>query len=104
LLADHPWTLPWPGLSVCAAVLGLALLSTALAYVVFFRILASAGAVNLTLVTFLIPVSAVLLRRAFLGEALAPRKFLGMALIGLGLAAIDGRLAGRVAALRKRLA
>ena len=102
LVADHPWTLPWPSLPVCGAVLGLALLSTALAYVVFFRILASAGAVNLMLVTFLIPVSAILLGRAFLGEALALRDFLGMALIGLGLASIDGRLV--IAALRKRAA
>jgi drug/metabolite transporter (DMT)-like permease len=102
LTADHPWTLHWPSLSVCGAVLGLALLSTALAYVVFFRILASAGAVNLMLVTFLIPVSAIVLGRAFLGEALAPRDFLGMALIGLSLAAIDKRLAGRFGTWHRR--
>ena len=76
-----------------AAILGLALLATAFAYILFFRILASAGAVNLMLVTFLIPVSAILLGSAFLGESLAPMDFGGMALIGLGLAAIDGRLA-----------
>ena len=95
LLVDRPWTLGAPGLPVWGAVLGLALLSTALAYVVFFRILASAGAVNLSLVTFLIPVSAIMLGSAFLGESLAPMDFLGMALIGLGLAAIDGRLLAR---------
>jgi drug/metabolite transporter (DMT)-like permease len=78
---------------VWGAVLGLALLSTALAYVLSFRILASAGAVNLMLVTFLIPLSAIVLGSLFLGESLAPADFLGMALIGLGLAAIDGRLA-----------
>jgi drug/metabolite transporter (DMT)-like permease len=50
-----------------------------------------AGAVNLLLVTFLIPVSAILLGTLVLGEALAPRHLLGMALIGMGLAAIDGR-------------
>jgi drug/metabolite transporter (DMT)-like permease len=104
MIADRPWTLPWPDLPVWAAILGLALLSTALAYVVFFRILASAGAVNLSLVTFLIPVSAIILGGAFLGESLAPIDFVGMALIGLGLAAIDGRLAGRIAAYRKRTA
>lgn len=93
LIVDRPWTLVWPNLPVWAAVAGLALLSTAVAYVLFFRILASAGAVNLMLVTFLIPVSAILLGGAFLGEALAPADFLGMALIGLGLAAIDGRFA-----------
>ena len=93
MLVDRPWTLQAPGLPVWGAVLGLALLSTALAYVLFFRILASAGAVNLMLVTFLIPVSALVLGSAFLGEAPAPADFVGMALIGLGLAAIDGRLA-----------
>ena len=58
----------------------------------FFRILASSGATNLLLVTFLIPVSAVLLGFLFLGEQLEPRHFAGMGLIALGLAAIDGRL------------
>ena len=52
--------------------LGLALLSTALAYVLYFRILATAGATNLLLVTFLIPVSAIVLGVAVLGERLAP--------------------------------
>jgi drug/metabolite transporter (DMT)-like permease len=104
LLVDTPWRLALPGLSVWGAVLGLALLSTALAYVAFFRILASAGAVNLSLVTFLIPVSAILLGSVFLGERLHLMDFLGMALIGLGLAAIDGRVAGRLAAHRKSVA
>jgi drug/metabolite transporter (DMT)-like permease len=104
MFADRPWTVPGPDLPVWGAILGLALLSTALAYVVFFRILASAGAVNLSLVTFLIPVSAIILGGAFLGESLAPIDFVGMALIGLGLAAIDGRLAGRITAYRKRTA
>ncbi len=95
LIVDRPWILPWPEPSAWAAIVGLALLSTALAYVVFFRILASAGAVNLSLVTFLIPPSAILLGVAILGERLQATDFLGMALIGLGLAAIDGRLAAR---------
>jgi len=78
-----------------AAVLGLAVLSTALAYIIFFRVLASAGATNIMLVTLLIPVSAILLGSLFLGEHLAGRQFLGMGLIGAGLAAIDGRLLAR---------
>ncbi|HKP23720.1 MAG TPA: DMT family transporter [Dongiaceae bacterium] len=102
LIVDRPWTLPPPGLPVWGAILGLALLATALAYILFFRILASAGAVNLMLVTFLIPVSAILLGSAFLDEALAPMDFVGMALIGLGLAAIDGRLAALLPHLRAR--
>jgi len=75
-----------------AALGGLAVLSTALAYVLYFRILAAAGATNLLLVTFLIPVTAVLLGAAVLGERLAARDFAGMALIGVGLAVSDGRI------------
>jgi drug/metabolite transporter (DMT)-like permease len=91
LIVDHPWTLPMPSTGTIAAIIGLALLSTALAYVIFFRILARAGATNLLLVTFLIPVSALMLGIAFLGETLGAHQFAGMLLIGLGLAAIDGR-------------
>lgn len=92
LLLDRPWTLPMPSLAAIAALLGAAALSTALAYVIYFRILATAGATNLLLVTFLIPVSAILLGTLGLGETLLPRHLAGMALIGAGLAAIDGRL------------
>lgn len=93
LFVDHPWTLPAPpSLAVWLALAGLALLSTALAYVLYFRILAIAGATNLLLVTFLIPVSAILLGWLFLGERLELRHFAGMALIGAGLALIDGRI------------
>ncbi|MEM7532863.1 MAG: DMT family transporter [Chloroflexota bacterium] len=91
-LIDQPWTLTMPSIPVWAAILGLALLSTVLAYIIFFRILATAGATNLSLVTFLIPVSAILLGARVLGERLEVKHFVGMALIGVGLAAIDGRL------------
>lgn len=91
LLVEHPWALPPAGLDVWLAVGGLALLSTALAYIFFFRLLATAGASNLSLVTFLIPISAILLGVLVLGETLELRHFAGMAFIGLGLAAIDGR-------------
>ncbi|PAU78811.1 DMT family transporter [Halomonas salipaludis] len=94
LLVERPWILPMPTVEVWWAVLGLALLSTALAYILYFRILATAGATNLLLVTFLIPVSAILLGTAVLGEQLEPQHVVGMALIGLGLAAIDGRPLG----------
>ena len=91
MVVDRPWTLPPPGLATIGALVGVAAISTALAYVLYFRILATAGATNLLLVTFLIPVSAILLGTLFLGEVLLPRHFAGMALIGAGLAAIDGR-------------
>ncbi|WP_207484817.1 DMT family transporter [Arenibaculum pallidiluteum] len=92
LTVDRPWTLPMPGPASWAALTGLALLSTALAYVIFFRILARAGATNVVLVTFLIPVSALLLGTLVLGERLELRHLGGMGLIALGLAAIGGRL------------
>ena len=94
LVVDRPWTLPAaPSSEVWAALAALALLSTALAYVLYFRILAAAGATNLLLVTFLIPVTAILLGAAVLGESLMLRHFAGMALIGVGLVAMDGRIA-----------
>ena len=91
LLVDRPWKLAAPGAETLLALAGVAALSTALAYVIFFRLLAAAGATNLLLVTLLIPVTAILLGVAVLGETLLPRHLAGMALIGLGLAAIDGR-------------
>ncbi len=91
ILLDRPWTLPPPGMATIAALVALAALSTALAYLIYFRILARAGATNVLLVTFLIPVSAILLGTLVLGEQLEPRHLVGMAAIGIGLAAIDGR-------------
>ena len=79
-----------------AALLVMATLSTALAYVLYFAILARAGAANLLLVTLLIPPIAVLLGAAFLGEAMAPRAFAGFAVIALGFAVTDGRLLARM--------
>ena len=91
LLIDRPWTLAPPSAAAWAALLGTAILSTALGYLLYFRILARAGATNVLLVTFLIPVSAILLGTLILGEQLAMRHIVGMAAIALGLAAIDGR-------------
>lgn len=91
LMVEQPWQLAAPGAGTWASVIALAVLSTALAYIIYFRILAVAGATNLLLVTFLIPVSAILLGVAFLDEMLEPKHFAGMALIGLGLMLVDGR-------------
>ncbi len=74
------------------AVVALALASTALAYILYFGLVASAGATNASLVTLLVPVSAILLGALFLGERLASFEIAGIALIGLGLITIDGRL------------
>ena len=92
LLVDRPWTLASPGAPTWLALLGVAGISTALGYVVYFRILATAGATNLLLVTLLMPVIALLLGGLALGERLAPRHLGGMALIAAGLALIDGRV------------
>ena len=92
IFVDRPFTLDAPEISAIAAAAGVALLSTALAYILYFRILAAAGATNLLLVTFLIPVSAILLGVNFLGESLNLSQIVGMFLIGLGLAVMDGRI------------
>ncbi len=92
LFVEKPWALPLPGLEVWASLVALALLSTALAYVLYFRILSAAGASNLLLVTLLVPVSAILLGVGVLGEVLTAGQLIGMACIGLGLVAMDGRL------------
>ena len=96
LLIDRPWTLPVPGLDTLIAILALALVCTSLAYILYFRILQSAGATNLALVTFIIPPGAILLGILFLGEILQTRHIIGMALIAVGLVLIDGRLAGKL--------
>ena len=104
-LADHPWTLAPPSAQAGLAFAGISLFCTALAYIVYFRLLAAAGPTNLLLVTFLLPVSATALGALFLGESLSGGAALGLGLIGLGLAAIDGRApqaAARWRALRRR--
>jgi len=79
-------------LPVWSAVLALALLSTAFAYILYFNLVASSGATNASLVTLIVPVSATLLGIAFLGERMDLIEAIGMALIALGLVTIDGRL------------
>ena len=74
------------------AILGLALLSTALAYIVYFRLVTHAGPANAQLVTMLIPVSAILMGYALLSETLEGREIVGAAIIISALAIIDGRV------------
>ena len=103
LLIDHPWTLPAPSFTVIAAVLGLALVSTAYGYILFFKIMAQAGATNTSLVTLLVPPSAILLGFLFLNETLHALDMAGMILIGLGLVVLDGRITQRLIRPRSRL-
>ena len=88
---DRSWELPMPGTATWLSVAGIALGGTALGYTIYFRLLATAGATNIAMVTFLNPITALLLGTLFLHEIIEPRHLAGMLLIGAGLAAIDGR-------------
>jgi drug/metabolite transporter (DMT)-like permease len=95
VLWDQPWTLPAPPIEAVLAVIAFGLFPTALAYVLFYWILARAGATNTMLVTLLVPVTALLVGTLVLDETLAPRHFAGMAVIALGLLVMDGRILAR---------
>ena len=101
LFVDQPWTLAPDAVSL-SALFGLAAVSTALAYIIYFRVLATAGATNILLVTFLVPVSAIILGTLVLGERLGWNAFVGMGLIFVGLIGIDGRLFKRLERSRRR--
>jgi drug/metabolite transporter (DMT)-like permease len=89
---ERPWQLPMPGVATWGAVIGLAVLSTALAYIVFFQILRRSGATNVMLVTLLIPVTAIVLGYLVLDEQISPREIAGALVIGSALLLIDGRV------------
>ena len=91
-LVERPDQLANPSLQTWLAILCLGVFCTALGYILFFKILSSSGATNVVLVTFLVPITASFLGWLILNEQLHSRYFIGMAFIGLGLAAIDGRL------------
>jgi drug/metabolite transporter (DMT)-like permease len=91
-LVDRPWQLPVPGATTWLAMAGLAGLSTALAYIVFFQILRRSGSTNVMLVTLLIPVTAILLGYLVLGERISGREIIGALVIGSALLLIDGRV------------
>jgi drug/metabolite transporter (DMT)-like permease len=91
-IVDRPWQLPMPGATTWLAMAGLAGLSTALAYIVFFQILRRSGSTNVMLVTLLIPVTAILLGYLVLGERISGREIIGAVVIGSALLLIDGRV------------
>ena len=93
-LSDQFWRLPMPSAPIVASVLALSIMSTALAYILFFRIMAEAGSNNVMLVTLLIPISAIGIGAWHFGERLAPNQFAGAAIIAASLLVIDGRLFG----------
>lgn len=92
---ERPWQAR-PGLASIAALVALALVSTAAGYVVYFMILRTAGPTNLMLVTLLMPIGAVALGAVVLGERLSAASLAGMVLISAGLAVIDGRVLRRI--------
>jgi drug/metabolite transporter (DMT)-like permease len=95
LVVDRPWMLAPPSAVAIAALVAMALLSTALAYLLYFRLIIRAGGVNASLVTLLIPASAILLGALVLGERLDLLDAVGLALIVAALIVIDGRLVRR---------
>ena len=100
LILDRPWSHAFPPVSAWAAIGALAIFCTAFGYVLYFRLIATSGATNALLVTLLVPPVAILLGGLFLGEILASQDFIGLGLIALGLAAIDGRLLSLLAKRR----
>ncbi|MFT5449027.1 MAG: drug/metabolite transporter (DMT)-like permease [Gammaproteobacteria bacterium] len=97
-VVDRPWTLAVPSQETLWALVALAVFGTALAYVVFFKILVRAGASNVMLVTLLIPVTALILGNVFLGEPIESKEIIGALIIGAGLLFIDGRVINRLIA------
>jgi drug/metabolite transporter (DMT)-like permease len=95
LFLDPPWHMVMPRLDSTLAGITLALLSTALAYILYFRLIDRSGASNAQLVAFIMPVLAILLGVAFLGERLQAGQIAGALLIAVGLAILDGRLVAR---------
>jgi drug/metabolite transporter (DMT)-like permease len=92
LVFERPWMLPSLNLETVGAILAVAFLSTALGYLIFFRLLVRAGATNVALIAFLAPVTALFLAGFVVGEELSWRVFAGAALILGGLMTLDGRV------------
>ena len=92
LVVDQPWLDPLPSLKAIGAIAALAVVCSAFAYILYLRLIDRAGATNALLVTLLVPPVAIFLGSLVLHEVIEPRDFAGLALIALGLAAIDGRL------------
>jgi drug/metabolite transporter (DMT)-like permease len=103
IVVDRPWAIAAPGALAIASAVALALFSTALAYVIYYALIARAGATNTVLVTLLIPIGAVGLGWALLGEAFTAGEVAGMLMIGGGLLVIDGRVPRKLTARARTL-
>jgi drug/metabolite transporter (DMT)-like permease len=87
LVLDQPWTLS-PSASSLAALLGLAVFSTALAFVIFFRLIHTLGSVGTTSQAYLRVPIGVAIGAVFLGESLSPTAWIGLGLVIVGVAAM----------------
>jgi len=96
LIVDRPWLIPMPSATSIVSAVGLAILSTSFAYILYYALIRRAGATNTILVTLLIPVGGVVLSWLLLGETFTPAEAAGMLLIGTGLLVIDGRALARL--------
>ena len=101
LFFDQPWALAMPSTGVLMALAGLGFVSTALAFIIYYHLISTVGGNNTSLVTFLVPVSAIWLGFTFLDEALVQTQIIGMGLIALGLLIIDGRVFRKIFTARK---
>jgi drug/metabolite transporter (DMT)-like permease len=86
-IVDRPWTLA-PSVASMAALFGLAIFSTALAFVIYFRLLKRLGSVGTTSQAYLRVPIGVLIGVALLGETVAPSAGIGLVLVVLGVAAM----------------
>jgi drug/metabolite transporter (DMT)-like permease len=89
---EQPWRLPMPGMTTVLSILGLAVFSTALAYLVFFQVLQRSGATNVVLVTLMVPVTAMALGYLVLGEGVTGLEIFGALVIASALVVMDGRV------------
>jgi drug/metabolite transporter (DMT)-like permease len=92
LYFDRPWLRPMPTQDALLATLALAVPATALPYLLYFKTIDRAGALNAMLVAFIMPVVAIAMGIAFLGETLTNGQIAGTLLIALGLVTLDGRI------------
>jgi drug/metabolite transporter (DMT)-like permease len=95
-LVDRPWQLAAPSALSWLAIGALGLISTGIAYLLYFRVLATAGATNLMLVNFLVPITAIVLGIIVLSEVLLTQHIVGMLLIAAGLVLMDGRIYAKI--------
>lgn len=97
LLFEYPLVMSMQ-IKTLSSLLGMSVLGTAIAYILYFKLIRTAGATNTLLVTFLVPITALLLGVLILKESISSLAIIGMLVVFSGLVLVDGR----VLKLRKR--